>query len=305
MSGQQLRVGRVTVNVSNVDKLLFPDDGITKGDLIDYHHEVAAAMLPHLKGRPLALQRYPDGLAGGGFFQQQASGHFPDWVDRATVPLRGGGQIDHVVCNTPATLVYLANQGCITLHTWLSHADRPERPDQLIFDLDPPGEQFAEVRWTAHMLRSLLDELGLPSLVKTTGGRGLHVHVPIARRQEFDSVREFAREVADTLAEREPRRITTETRKAKRHGRLYLDTARNAYGQTAVAPYTVRARPGAPVATPLDWSELDDRRFDPKRFTLRTVPRRSPEDPWQDVPGRASSLTDARRRLHSLRRAAA
>jgi bifunctional non-homologous end joining protein LigD len=301
MPTEKLQIGRTTVELSKPDKVLFPDDGITKGDLVDYYREVADRMLPHLDGRPLALQRYPDGLAGEGFFQQEASDYFPDWVDRASVPRRGGGRIDHVVCTSAATLVYLANQATITLHAWLSRMDRPDRPNQMIFDLDPAGTDFAEVRSAARALHGLLDELGLPSFVKTTGGRGLHVIVPLSRRQDFDAVRALARDVADLLAAHDPERITTETRKAKRGGRLYLDIGRNAYGQTAVAPYTVRARPGAPVATPLSWSEVDDRRLDPRRFTIGTVPDRLRDDPWQGMSGSATSLADARRRLDALR----
>jgi len=212
------------------------------------------------------------------------------------------GRISHVVCNRAATLVYLANQAVITVHAWLARADRPDRPDQLLFDLDPAGEEFGQARWAALRLRDLLDELSLPSLVKTTGASGLHVLVPLARRQGFDPVRGFAREVAEVLAAREPARLTTELPKAKRGGRLFLDTTRNAYAQTAVAPYTVRARPGAPVVTPLDSSEVEDARLRPDRFGLRAVRKRlRDDDPWARGPAPVRSLAGPRQRLDALR----
>jgi bifunctional non-homologous end joining protein LigD len=172
-----------------------------------------------------------------------------------------------------ATLVYLADQACITPHVWLSRADRPDEPDQMIFDLDPPDGEFGLAVDAARVLRQALGDLGLVPFVKTSGSKGLHVHAPLDRRSDFDEVRDLARRVADAVADDSPERFTTEQRRAKRRGRLYIDVMRNAYGQTAVAPYAVRALPGAPVATPLDWTEVD-RRLRPGRFTLRSVPRR-------------------------------
>jgi bifunctional non-homologous end joining protein LigD len=298
-----LRFGSRTVQLSRLDKVLFPDDGITKGELVDYQLAVADAMLPQLRDRPLAFARYPDGIGGESLFQQSAPRSFPDWVKRVTVSKQDGrGSISHALCQDRATLAYLAGQAAITLHTWLARADRPDRPDQLLFDLDPPTGRFDEARFAAHALRELLTELGLPSLVKTTGGRGLHVSVPVARREDADALREFARDVAGVLAAREPERFTTEVRKNQRHGRLYLDISRNAYAQLAVAPYTVRARAGAPVATPLDWSELDDDALTPEQFTVRTVPERlgKGDDPWKVVPPPVSSLAGPRRRIREL-----
>jgi bifunctional non-homologous end joining protein LigD len=299
----QVRVGRRTVQVSRTDKILFPDEGLTKGDLISYYQTVAAQMVPYLKGRPLSLERYPDGIDDGQVFQQNAPRYFPDWIETASVErVDGRGSVEHAVAGSAAALVYLANQACITPHAWLSRADRVRKPDQLIFDLDPPDDDFPAARRAAHDLRELLDELGLPSLVKTTGGKGLHVHVPLDRTTDFDQVREFANGVAQVLVVREPKRYTTEQRKAKRQSALYLDIMRNAYGQTAVPPYAVRARPGAPVATPLDWSELDDRGLRGDRFTVRTVPRRLEQDgdPWRASSRRGRSLTGPQRRLNDM-----
>jgi bifunctional non-homologous end joining protein LigD len=298
---QMVRVGRRTVAVSNPGKVLYPDDGISKGDLVEYYRRVAGFMLPYLRGRPVAMERYPDGIDGQRIFQKDVPGYFPDWVDRVKVQ-KEGGELHQVVCEDAATLVYLASQACITPHAWLSRADRPDHPDQLIFDLDPDGDEFEEARVAALWLRSLLEELELPSFAKTTGGKGLHLTVPLDRRADFEEVRGFAREVAEVLASRDPDRLTTEQRKDKRKGRLYLDAMRNAYAQTAVPPYAVRARPGATVAAPLDWSEVEDRSLRPSRFTIGSILDRleRTEDPWKDLRRRRRSLSQAHKRLNAL-----
>ncbi len=287
------------IKFSHLDKVLFPKDSITKGELIDYYRSVSERMLPHLQDRPLAVTRYPNGVDKPSFFQQAAPAHLPSWVKQVTVS-KEGGEISHVLCQDEETLAFLANQAAVTLHTWLSRADRPERPDQLLFDLDPPHD-FDEARHAALALRELLTELGLPCVVKTTGQRGLHVGVPIERRYEADELREFARDICAILESREPDRYTSEVRKAKRGERLFLDVSRNAYAQLIVAPYTVRATPDARVATPLDWSEVEDETLTPSRFTLRTMDQRAAEsDPWHVMPEPATTLTAARRRVDSL-----
>lgn len=293
------------VKLSHLDKVFFPDAQITKGELVEHYRAVAGRMLPYLRDRPLAVARYPDGIDAFSFFQQAAPKHTPSWVKTVTVP-KEKGEITHVVCQDEQTLVYLANQAAVTMHAWLSRIDRPERPDQVLFDLDPPTGEFGPARHAALALRGLLDEVGLPSLVKTTGGRGLHVSVPLARRHGADELREFAGSVCAVLAGREPDRYTGEARKNKRHGRLYLDITRNAYAQLAVVPYSVRAVANARVATPLHWSELDDAKVTPDAFTLRTMPARlRDDDPWRDAPKAVASLADARRRIAELSNPAA
>jgi bifunctional non-homologous end joining protein LigD len=301
MSGKRsVKVGRRTVEVSNAGKVLYSGDGITKGDLVDYYRQVAGRMLPHLRGRPVAMERYPDGIDGERIFQKDVPGYFPDWIDRAKVH-KEGGTLQQVVCEQPATLVYLANQACITPHVFLSRVDRLDHPDQLIFDLDPAGDDFEQARLAALALRSLLGELELPSFPKTTGGKGIHVTVPLDRRADFDTVRGFARDVAAVLAARQPDRLTTEPYKRNRKGRLYLDVMRNAYAQTAVPPYAVRARPGATVATPLDWGEVEDPALRPSAFTVGSALARFEQaDPWKDLRRRGRSLSGARRRLDAL-----
>ncbi|WP_128382056.1 non-homologous end-joining DNA ligase [Streptomyces cavernae] len=295
-----VRIGRRTVEVRRPDKVLFPEDGYTKADLVDHYRGVAPYMVPQLRGRPLMVERYPDGLGGPRFMQKNVSEHYPDWITRAEVP-KEGGTVTHPVCDEPATLVYLADQACITLHRWLSRTRAVDCPDVLVFDLDPAEDDFARVREAAHLLRELLQELKLPSAPMTTGSRGLHVVVPLNGRHGFDEVREFARDVADTLADAHPDRLTTAARKKERGDRLYLDVQRNAYAQTAVAPFSVRARPGAPVAAPIAWEQLDDPSVDARTWTIDNAVEQAGREPWAGLPRSGRSLGPARRALDALR----
>jgi bifunctional non-homologous end joining protein LigD len=300
---QEITAGGIPVPLTHPGKILFPADGLTKEDLARYYADVADVMLPWLRDRPITMVRYPDGLGGQRFFQKNASSHFPRWIRRVEVG-KEGGVVEHVICDKPATLVYLANQACIEIHGFLSRAGKVEVPDQLVFDFDPPdGQHFPDVRRVALWARDLLDgELGLTSFVRTSGGRGLHVHVALNRRAGFDATREFAHQAAEVLARRHPDVVTTEQRKDKRGTRIYADVMRNAYAQTVVANYGVRGRPGAPVATPLSWQEVDDPGLEPGQFTLATVRARlaGTDDPWSDFTTSRHSLGQARNRLAKL-----
>jgi bifunctional non-homologous end joining protein LigD len=303
---EKRKVGRKTIELSNAEKVLFPSDGITKRDLAGYYRSVAGQMLPLLRDRPVSMTRFPDGIAAPGIVQKNVPAYFPDWITRAQIR-KQGGRLQQVICDKPATLVYLAGQACIELHGFLSRLDRIREPDQLIFDLDPPDDhRFDDVRVCALRLGELLaEELGLPTFVKTTGGKGLHVHVPLNPTADFDAVREFARQVTGLLAVRNPDLITTEQRKDKRGPRIYADIMRNAYAQLAIAPYSVRARPGAPVATPLSWDEVEDKSLSPEQFTLRTMPGRIRESrpaagPWAGMARRRTGLARARTSLRRL-----
>jgi bifunctional non-homologous end joining protein LigD len=295
------RVGRYRVAVSHPERLLFPADGLTKADLVDYYVAVAPVMLPHVRGRPVTMHRFPDGIEAGGFIQKEVPESAPAFVGRARVE-KEGGWITHAVCDNAASLAYLANIACITPHVWLCRVDRPGGPDRLVFDLDPPGQDFAPVRQAAHWMKALLDALDLPSFLMTTGSRGAHVTVPLDGRADFETVRAFADAVAGRLVAEHPGALTTAARKAERGTRLYLDTLRNNYAQTAVAPYAVRAKPGAPVATPISWSELDEPGLDARRWTLRTVFERlgGQGDAWDRIGRHARSVATARRRLDRL-----
>ncbi|MFF1400889.1 non-homologous end-joining DNA ligase [Streptomyces sp. NPDC058287] len=307
-STETVRVGRRTLDIHRPDKVLFPASGsgreYTKSDLVEYYRAVARIMLPHLRGRPLMLERHPDGIDGPQFMQKNTPDHYPDWVDRVEVP-KEGGTVVHTVCEDTATLVYLADQACITLHRWLSRTDRTDRidkPDRLVFDLDPPdGGDFTSVRQAARLMGELLDELKLPAGLMTTGSRGLHVVVPLTRSHAFDEVRDFATDVASTLVDAHPHDLTIEARKKDRGDRLYLDVQRNAYAQTAVVPFAVRAKPGAPVAVPISWSQLDDPHLDARRWSIADAAEQGRADPWAGLMQRGRSLGPARRLLDSLR----
>jgi bifunctional non-homologous end joining protein LigD len=295
---EKLRVGRRTVEISNPDKLLFPEAKLTKLDLARYYERVAYAMLPHLRGRPLSLHSFPDGAGGDGFYVKDVPDHFPEWIDRVTVPKRGG-KVTHALARDAATLAYLAGQNVITPHVWLCRADDLRRPDRLIVDLDPPGDRFAEARAAARALGELLRDLRLEPFAMTTGSRGVHVTVPLRRGADFDTVREFARRVGRALVDEDPKHLTMEHRKEKRGERIFVDVLRNAYAQHAVAPYAVRPKPKAPAATPLHWDELSERTTSPQRWTVATLPDRlhSEGDPWRRIGRHARALGPARARL--------
>jgi bifunctional non-homologous end joining protein LigD len=295
------RDGRKSARVRRPDKLLFPETGLSKGDLADYYERIHPRMRPQLAERPLVMERYPDGIAEEGFYQKEVGRHFPDWISTVRVPRKRGGSQRLLVADRKATLVYLVDQACVTPHLWLSRRDRLDVPDQLVIDLDPARDDFAPVRRAALQCRQLLDELGLYSVVKTTGSRGLHVHVPLRREEGFDAVRGFARTLAALLARRHPGELTTAARKAARRGRLYLDVARNAYAQTVVAPYAVRAREGAPVAAPIPWQDVEGSRLNARSFSVREVRRLlERDDPWAGLGRHARGLPGPRERLAEL-----
>lgn len=293
-----IRAGRRTVQVSRPGKTLFPSRDITKADLAEYYRSVARRMLPHLRNRPLMLERHPDGIEGKSFMQKDVPDHFPDWIHRVELP-KQDGTVTYVLCDDTATLVYLVDQGCLTLHRFLCRADRPDHPDRLVFDLDPPGDDFAAGRAAALQLHQLLEELRLPSAVMTTGSRGLHVVVPLDRRAPFDETRALAHDMADLLAARHPDTLTTEPHKQARRGRLYLDIQRNAYAQTVVAPYAVRARPEASAAA-LTWDEVEDPGIDARSFTIDSIAGRLDADPWGDLLRHRCSVRAAQRRLEDV-----
>jgi bifunctional non-homologous end joining protein LigD len=239
---------------------------------------MAPRMIPFLRGRPLVLERFPDGIDRGGFFQKEVGAHFPSWIERVRVRKEEGWQ-SLVVCNDAATLVYLANQRAVVFHPWLSCVTDVRKPDTFVLDLDPPSDDFTVVRKAARYSRRLLDELGMPVYLKTSGSRGLHLVVPLTGGDDFDFVRDVASRLAAELVRRHPGELTSERLKARRAGRVYLDIGRNAYAQTAVAAYSVRARDGAPVSAPLAWEELESKKLGARTFTIRNVLERL--DPWQ------------------------
>ena len=297
-----MRIGGHDVTMTRPDKVLFPQDRITKQELIEYYRRIAPWILPHLRGRPLAMERYPDGVGKPGFFQKTASFYYPSWIETVTIKKKLGGTVKHVICNDTATLVYLANQACVTPHVWLSRSDKLDYPDQMVFDLDPAADDFEAVKATARSFKELLDQLCMPAYLKSTGSRGLHVAVPLKRNERFDAVRAMARQLAKIVANQEPAQRTLEQRISKRRGRVFLDVNRNAYAQTVVCPYAVRARAGAPVSVPLDWRDLERKDLRSDGVTIRNVFKRLEKiaDPWADFQRRAVLLNGARRQLEQL-----
>lgn len=296
-----MRINGHDLEVSKAEKELFPGDHVSKGDMLDHYRTVADAMLPHLAERPLTLRRFPDGIGEDGFFQKHASDYFPDWIRVVEMPQAGDGTVNHVVCEDEATLVYLANQATVEFHIWLSTLDKPDHPDRLVIDIDPPdGTEVSTLRDVARRLRDRYTALGLTPFVQATGGRGFHVVAPLDRSADFDSVRALATDLADGLVADDPDLLTTAQRKQRRGDRIFLDCNRNGYGQTFIAPYSLRARPGAPVATPLDWDELGRATpggRDPASISSRLARKR---DPWADIDDHAASATAARERLLTL-----
>jgi len=300
MTTEIVLAGRRRIPISHADRVLFPEAAVTKLDLAHHYARVSARMIPHIRARPLALQVFPDGIEHSGYFLKNAPRHFPGWLTTVAIPRREGGTIHQVLGNDAATLVYLAGQNAIAAHVWTSRADRLERPDRIIFDLDPPpSSRFAEVRAAARALGELLRDLGLVPFAMATGSRGLHVVVPVRRTEEYAAVHGFAQAVGIRFAAQDPNMLTVEFRRDRRGRRIYIDVGSNAYGQHAVAPYSVRALPRAPVATPLHWDELAERTLDPQAWTVATIADRLAVDgdPWGALGRHARTLAPARRAL--------
>jgi bifunctional non-homologous end joining protein LigD len=285
-------VGRRRVPLSHPDKVLFADPPITKCQLARHYEQVAPAMIPHVRDRPLALQAFPNGIDAPGFFMKSVPKYFPDWIATVKVPKRGGS-LTQVLAQDAATLVYLAGQNVITPHIWLSRADRPREPDRLIIDLDPsPGIGFAEVRAAARDAGERLRDCGLAAYAMVTGSRGVHVVAPLRRGPGFGDVHGFARALAEAMVAAHPEQLTLEWHRAERGARIYLDVNRINYAQHAVAPYGVRPRPGGPVAMPIRWEELSDRKLAPDRWTIADAADRlrSEGDAWKGIARTARKL---------------
>jgi bifunctional non-homologous end joining protein LigD len=278
--------------ITHPEKVLFPDDGITKGDLAAYYEAVAPVMLPYLRGRPVTMERYPAGIGQKGFWQKDVSKGFPDWLERVEVPKKDG-VVHHPVVTDLQSLLWVTNQNTITQHVWASRVPDLDYPDLCVFDLDPSKDEPAAVRAAAVGLRDLLDELGLPCWIKTSGSKGFHLVVPLDGKTGIDHVARFAHAVGALAVRRAPDRLTQEFSKADRKGRIYVDTGRNGYSATFAAAYTVRAKPGAPVSAPCTWTEVERGDVGPRTFTLRNMADRiaTAGDVWADMRRRGRSLT--------------
>jgi bifunctional non-homologous end joining protein LigD len=291
------------IAITHPHKIVFPRDGITKQEFITYYERIAPHMLPFMYNHPLTMHRFVQDIDHEGFYQKDAADYFPTWIKRVPVKKKEGGMVRYVVCNNAATLVYLANQLCITPHLWLSKIPKIQSPDRMIFDLDPAGTaSVVLVRRVAHSIKMVLDELALPSFIMTTGSRGFHIIVPLKQVHTFDVVRECARTIAAQLVYRYPEMATLQVRKEKRGDRIFIDYLRNSFGATGVAPFAVRARDGAPVATPIRWDELIHKNIHPQQFTIKNIFRRLSriKNPWEEMGTSAVTLTSALKKLQKL-----
>jgi bifunctional non-homologous end joining protein LigD len=278
--------------ITHPEKVLFPDDGITKGELAAYYEAVAPIILPHIRARPVTMERYHRGIAEKGFFQKNVSKGFPEWLERVEVPKKDGSVHYPLVYDT-RSLLWLVNQNCITPHVWTSRAPSLQYPDLCVFDLDPIKDEPEVLRATALRLRDLLLELGLESWVKTSGSKGFHIVVPLDGKMAWGEVARFGDAVGSFLVERDREHLTREFSKVDRAGRIYIDCGRNGYGATFAAAYAVRPKPGAPISAPCTWEELGRGDAEPRTFTLRGMARRidAVGDPWSDM--RAQPLAAA------------
>ena len=288
--------------ITHPEKVLFPDDGITKGDLASYYEQIAEGMLPHIRGRPVTMERYPAGIGRKGFFHKDVSKGFPAWLERVEVPKKDG-TVHHPLINDTQSLLWMANQNCVTPHVWTSRVPNLYHPDVCVFDLDPSRDDEVDVlRGAALALRDLLQELGLPSWVKTSGSKGFHIVVPLDGKTDMGKVAAFAHRVGTLLVSRHPTILTQEFSKADRGGRILVDTGRNGYSATFAAPYAVRAKAGAPVSAPCTWPEVEAGAVEPRTFSVRTMTGRMSQvgDLWSEMRRHKRSLSRAIDRLKKL-----
>lgn len=269
-----VKIGKAVVALTNLDKVYWPEDGYTKGDLVRYYYEIAPTLSPYLKGRPLIMKRYPAGIGGGSFHQHDVN-EAPEFVATAEIDVEEGHAVDYIVGGERATLVYMANLAAIERHPWHSRIEQLDRPDWIVFDLDPENVDFTVVCEMAVSARDVLEKLGLESYVKTSGSRGLHVYVPVKPVHDYDAAARFAELVARLVVRENPEVATIErSLKKRQHARIYIDHMQNARGKSVVAPYSVRPRPGAPVSAPLGWDEVKRQKIRPQDFTIKNIPAR-------------------------------
>jgi bifunctional non-homologous end joining protein LigD len=285
--------------ITHPEKVLFPDDGITKGELATYYEMVAPSMVPLIRGRPVTMERFPSGIGSKGFMQKNVSKGFPDWLQRVEIPKKGG-VVNYPLVQETRDLLWMANQNCITPHVWTSRMPHLERPDMCVFDLDPSVEDPDTLRAATLAVRSLLGEVGLQSWVKTSGSKGFHIVAPLDGSAGVEGVMAFTHAVATVLVQRDPAHLTLEFMKVERGSRIYVDIGRNGPGATIAAPYSVRPRPGAPVSAPCTWEEVENGTAIPQAFTLRAMADRLTNmgDLWGAMPGQ--SIEEPARQIERL-----
>jgi bifunctional non-homologous end joining protein LigD len=300
---KQIKIGHQLVDITHADKVLFGKSGLTKKDLVEYYQDIAPIMMPYINRRPISMQRFPQGILHEGFFQKDAGEYFPQWITTFPLAKENGQIVDYVVIDKPETLLYLANQNCITIHPWLSKIDAINKPDRLIFDLDPSdARSFDKVQAVAKYVKKLLDALGLASFYMLTGSRGAHLVIPLRRVHTYAQVYDFAYDFAHYLADQFPELITVELRKSKRGKRIFLDWLRNGLGATAVAPYSVRPAEKAPIAIPVTWQELQKKDTYSAKYTIKNYRKKLNKvgDLWQGIQKSAVSLRKAHKQLKKM-----
>jgi bifunctional non-homologous end joining protein LigD len=295
-----LKVGKITLHLTNQNKIYFPDDGITKGDIVNYYNEIAEVILPYLRNRPQSLNRFPNGINGASFFQKDFEGKkIPSWLKTTRVMSESSDDyIDYLLCNDKATLLYMANLGCIEINPWNSTIKNPENPDWMVIDLDPVKVEFRKIAETAGEIRKILESIEVESYCKTSGSKGLHIYIPLAARYDYETVKIFAKFIATTLHQQIPVITSIERAVSKRQNKIYLDYLQNNRSQTLAAPYSVRPRPGATVSAPLEWSEVNSS-LTLDQFTIKTMMKRIDKkgDLWQPVLGKGVNLNKLIKRL--------
>ena len=290
--------------ITHPEKILFPDDGITKGEVAAYYEAIAPLMLPHIRARPITMERFPAGIGQKGFMHKDVSKGFPPWLERVEVPKKDG-VVHHAIVTDTRSLMWIVNQNTITPHVWTSRAPNLYYPDVCVFDLDPSVDDPEMLRDAALAVRDLLAELGLPSWVKTSGSKGFHILVPVDGKAHMGQVAGFAHAVGTLLIKRDPKRLTQEFAKADRGKRIYVDTGRNGYSATFAAAYAVRPTAGAPISAPCTWEEVESGEVAPRTFTLRTMADRvsAAGDVWSDLYKRRRSLRGPIEKLRRLAKA--
>jgi len=288
-----LKMGKISLHLTNQNKIFFPDDGITKGDLVNYYNSLSAFILPYLKDRPQSMNRFPNGINGASFYQKDVDVEkIPSWLKTEKIYSESNDKhIDYLVCNDTAALLYMANLGCIELNPWNSTIKKIDRPDWAVIDLDPAKNDFKEVVKTALAVKEIMDELETECYCKTSGATGLHIYIPLEAQYNYDSAKLFSEIIANKVVNRLPKTTSVVRTLEKRGNKIYIDFLQNRKGQTLASPYSVRPRAGATVSTPLEWGEVNEK-LSPSQFTIKNVLKRLDQkgDLWKPVLGKGANL---------------
>lgn len=297
---KDVKIGGATLHLTNQQKIYWPEEGITKGELVDYYEKIEPVLLPYLKDRPQSMRRHPNGINAPDFFQKDIDVEkVPSWLTTKRIYSKSNKEyIDYLICNNKATLVYMANLGCIEINPWNSRISKPDNPDWIVIDLDPENIPFSEVIKTAVTLRKILEGLEIDSYPKTSGSRGMHIYIPLAAKYEYEIARTFGQLIAQTVHDKIPEITSIVRSPSKRQKKVYLDYLQNSKGQTLAAPYSVRPKPGAKVSTPLAWSEVNAK-LDPANYTIKTIFKRLDKkgDLWLPVLKKRVNIATIMRRI--------